>query len=250
MTAAPPAPGWIPPPRGIHPQPDAPAVPRGDAGRVTPPRPAPPTPAATAPGGDRPSRALPPAALAVVGGVAGGALTSLGQTYLPEALRPLANCSGTWCALAAGLALPARRPVHGALLAPLALVGLVVGYYAASAARGFPVSPASVGFWLALAVVVGPVLGAGAVLARRGAPLPAAVGTAPLAGILLGESWYGLTVVAGTTSPVAWALEGLAAVALVAVVVVRRLRVPVPVLLCVALTAAVAVAFRLAYAAL
>jgi hypothetical protein len=77
-----------------------------------------------------------------------GAATSFGQTHLPDQLGSLANSSGSWCALAYGLALVGRRPVEGVAYDVLSLVALVSGYYAMSHLRGFGVGFGPVLFWM------------------------------------------------------------------------------------------------------
>ncbi|MEO9248397.1 DUF6518 family protein [Citricoccus nitrophenolicus] len=86
---------------------------------------------------------------------------------------------------------------------------------------------------------------AAAWLRARG--LRTALATAALAGVGVGESVYGLTVVADSTSQVYWSAIGLGGVALLTVMLVRRIRGPVPVLCAVAGTVAVAAAFLVTY---
>jgi hypothetical protein len=98
-------------------------------------------------------------------------------------------------------------------------------------------------------VVVGPFVGVAASWLRA-AGVRAALGGALLAGIGVGECVYGLTVVGDTTSPVYWTLIGVAGLALVAGLLVRRIRGALPVALAVGGTAVVAVAFHVAYTSL
>jgi len=74
--------------------------------------------------------------------------------------------------------------------------------------------------WGVAAVIAGPALGVGAAWLRGPNPRRAAAGVAPIAGILLGEGLYGLTVVAATTSVGYWIAElavGLTLVVLAAI---------------------------------
>jgi hypothetical protein len=186
-------------------------------------------------------------ALAVLLAVAGGALTSFGQSWLPDELRSLANSSGSWCAVAFGVALLPRRPWGCVLAAVLGLLGLLAGYEATSVARGFAVSTGTVAEWVLAAVLVGPFLGVGAagVVARR--PWPAALGTGVLAGVLVGEGVYGLTVVADSTSPVYWTLS-LVAGALVPALALARWAPRRTLVAAYGGAGVVAVLFRLVYA--
>ena len=100
--------------------------------------------------------------------------------------------------------------------------------------------------WGAAAIVAGPALGVGAAWLRGPNALRVAAGVAPIAGILLGEGLYGLTVVAATTSVAYWIGElavGLAVVALAA----NRIRTRGGIALMLALSAIASAAFYLVY---
>ncbi|NYE38936.1 hypothetical protein F4692_004091 [Nocardioides cavernae] len=168
-----------------------------------------------------PATALLVALAVVVASLLLGGLTSLAQGWLPDALASFANSPSGWTLLTAMLVAAARpSPGGGAVLGALSFVSLVLGYTAASELRGLTYSPL---LWGAVGVVAGPFVGAAsaAVVGRR--PVRAALGAGALAGVLLADGIYGLTVVAATTSPVYWSLCLLAGVALV-VVVATRLR--------------------------
>ena len=110
-------------------------------------------------------------AIAVLGGIAVGALTLGGQRVLPGAYNQLANSGAVWsvAAFAAARFLPVRRP-RAAVIGAFALVGAVVGYYASTtlvlhddvdaATMRAPLA------WLAVAVIAGPLLGIAGMLAR------------------------------------------------------------------------------------
>ncbi len=185
--------------------------------------------------------------LCAVGGAAVGVLTSLAQGgVLPAAIASLANSAGAWTAAAFLLALPNRRPRLGLLLGPIALAAMLAGYDLATLARGFAVSSSTIVFWGLAVVVVGPVLGVGAAWARGAEPRRVALGVAPLAGILIGEAVYGVTVVADTTDVRYWigqAIVGVVAVAWVG----ARTRSPSATLLCGVCAGAIALAFVAAY---
>jgi hypothetical protein len=174
--------------------------------------------------------------VAVLAGVAIGIATSIGQGALPDAVLPLSNSSGSWCLCAFALALQERDPRRAALVGFAALAAMLAGYAVATELRGYPVATSMFVRWGAAAVIAGPALGIGAAWLRGTQPERAAAGVAPIAGILLGEAVYGLTVVAGTTSVAYWIGElvvGLGVVALAA----RRLRSGRGVALMLALTA-------------
>ncbi len=82
---------------------------------------------------------------------------------------------------------------------------------------------------------------------RQEPPRPRAVAAGVLGGVLVGDGVYGLTVVASSTSPVAWSLV-LACGVVGAVLVARRLPTWGDRVLVAAVLAVVAVAFRVGYA--
>lgn len=176
-----------------------------------------------------------------------GGLTSFAQTFLPDALRPFANSASGWTLLTALVVARARTGLAlGAVLGALSFTALVVGYSIVSTWRGFPTSEE---LFLVAAVVVGPFVGAAASALRRSGVL-AAIAVAVLAGIAIGEGAYGLLMVSATTGWAYWTLIGLIGVALLAWAFLRRLDSLRLRSLAVGLTAAVALAFFLAYNAI
>lgn len=188
------------------------------------------------------------AAVSAVAGFAIGVLTSFGQGFLPGTLSSVANSAGSWSLAAFGLALALadRRPARGAVIGAIALAAMLAGYVAASAVRGIPSSAFTILFWTAAAVVVGPVVGVGGAWVRSGEPRRAAVGIAPIAGILIGEGVYGLTTIADTTSSVYWTISLVVGAALV-LASAGRLRAPRWIALAAVATVVVAVAFYAVY---
>lgn len=164
-------------------------------------------------------RHLRTALLVVLASLALGALTSWAQGVLPDALASLANSPSGWTLLTAVL-VGAVRPslVAGAVLGTLSFVGLVLGYQLGSAVRGLSYDPT---LWGLVGVVAGPFVGAAAaaVVGRR--TTTAVLGAGALAGVLVADGIYGLTVVSSSTSPVYWTLCLLAGAALVLVVAAR-----------------------------
>ena len=184
--------------------------------------------------------------VAVAAGLAIGIATSVGQGSLPEGLTSLSNSSGSWCLCAFALALLERDPRRAALVGFAALIAMLAGYALATEVRGYPVGTSMFVRWGVAAVIAGPALGVGAAWLRGPNPLRAAAGVAPIAGILLGEGVYGLTVVAATTSVGYWIGElavGLTLVVLAAI----RLRSGAGIVLMLALSAIASVVFYLVY---
>ncbi len=168
-----------------------------------------------------------------------GALTALGQAWLPQSSASLANSGASWAVVAFVLALFATGVGRAILWGLLGLAGLVGGYYLTAISRQVPESPASIRFWMLAAVIIGPLLGLAASWVRRGSPVTAALGTGAAAGLLGGESVYGLTAIAGSTSSLYWTIQLAVAVALLIALDAWRVREPAPIVLSV-VTAAVA----------
>lgn len=186
----------------------------------------------------------------VVGvGLAIGGLTAFAQGWLPAQMGPLANSAGSWVLVAFLLALLGRRPGVAAACAALAMVSLVVGYYAVNELRGFPSSTRAILFWAVAAVLVGPVLGLAAYWLRAGNATRAALGVGVPVGVLVGEGVYGLSYISATTYPPYWRFEIACGVSLLVVVSARRLRLPGPIMVAALVAAAVGVASLLAYTA-
>jgi Family of unknown function (DUF6518) len=86
-----------------------------------------------------------------------GGLTSLGQTVLPYAVRPLANSASGWTLLTILVLwwMPTRTWV-GLVLGVVCFVLLNVGYAVVSGALGVHYNPL---LWSAVGIVVGPLVG-------------------------------------------------------------------------------------------
>lgn len=176
-----------------------------------------------------------------------GAFTSYAQGFLPDAIASFANSASGWTLLTALLVFWTRLPARpAAALGAVSFVLLVLGYTAASELRGFPYSPI---LFSVVGIVVGPFVGV-ATAWLRNERLRAALGTALLSGIGIGESVYGLTTVRETTHPAYWVLIGLVGVVLLIGMLVRRIRGAVPVVVATGGAMIIAVAFVLAYRAL
>ena len=176
------------------------------------------------------------ASAVVAGSLVLGAATSWAQGVLPDALESFANSPSGWTRLTVLMVVAVRPPVAlGAGLGMLSFVSLVLGYTVASEVRGLSYDPL---FWSVVGVVAGPFVGAAAAVLVGRHVIGTALGAGALAGALIADGIYGLTVVAGTTSPVYWVLCLVGGVALAGVVAVRlRTRVAVVTLLATAVVA-------------
>ena len=97
------------------------------------------------------------------------------------------------------------------------------------------------------AVIIGPLLGLAASWVRRGSPITAALGTGAAAGLLGGESVYGLTAIAGSTSSLYWTIQLAVAIALLIALGAWRVREPAPIVLSVVTAAVVGALTCLVY---
>ncbi len=173
-----------------------------------------------------------------------GGLTSYAQSLLPESFSSLANSASGWTLITVLLIASTRvRPVPAALLGATSFVLLTLGYTVVSDLRGYTYDPL---LFSLVGLLVGPFVGLATTWLREH-DLRAALATATLSGIAVGEAVYGLTVVDASTSPVYWTLIGLAGLSLLAVMVTRRIQGSVPITLALGCTAVVAAGFLAAY---
>lgn len=192
-------------------------------------------------------RTVLPVTIVGTASVALGMLTFYAQGFLPEAFRSFANSASGWTLLTAVLVFASRAGARlAAALGAMSFVLLVLGYALAAALNGLFYSPLLFGV---IGVVAGPFVGLAAAW-LRGDGVHAGLGTALLAGIFVGEAVYGLTVVGDTTRPEYWLAIGAVGITLLVGMLIGKLRGWRPVTLAVAGTAAVAMAFNLAYGAL
>lgn len=173
-----------------------------------------------------------------------GGVTADAQGFLPEAALPLANSASGWTLVTALLVYCTRPPlITAAVLGAVSFVLLVLGYAAASGINGLYYNPL---MFSLIGIVVGPFVGAAASWLRS-RDLPAAVGTAILAGIGIGDAVYGLAVVSEFTGTTYWIVIGVAGLVLLAGMLAFRIRGVTPAAVAVAGTAIVAAAFFFAY---
>jgi hypothetical protein len=176
-----------------------------------------------------------------------GALTDLGQQWLPQSSASLANSGASWAAVAFVLALLAASTFRAMVWGLLGLAGLVGGYYLTAISRHVPESPRSIQFWMLAAVIIGPLLGVAASWVRRGSPVTAALGAGAAAGLLGGESVYGLTAIASSTSSLYWTIQLAVAIALLIGLDAWRVREPAPIVLSVVTAGVVGTLTALVY---
>lgn len=131
--------------------------------------------------------------MAAAVGFAAGVATGWSVLHLPFALEPLGNTAAPWVLVAFAVALAGRRVGESLALAVVALFGLVLGFYAAEAWRGWPVSGHQVALWSVACVVFGPLVGLAAGWLRHAGPTRGALGAGLLGGLLAGEAVYGHT---------------------------------------------------------
>lgn len=197
-------------------------------------------------------RRMPPAIggtlLALAVSAAAGALTPLGQQYLPEPLAPLANSSGSWTLIAFGAVYLSRaRPVPAAVLGAACFILMNELYAVVSTLRGNPYSAGLLDFWTVVAVVVGPVVGLSASWLRGGRPHLLVPAVAAPSAVLIGEGVYYLTVLPEFTAY--GILEVAAGALLLLALVARRVRTVQHGVAAAALAVVGAAAFVTAYTA-
>jgi hypothetical protein len=160
------------------------------------------------------------AAWVIVGSLLLGGLTSVAQGFLPDSLRSIANSPSGWTLLTVVM-ISIRRPslLPAAGLGAVSFLCLVLGYTFVSEVRDLSYSPL---FWGAVGLVAGPAAGWSTSAAFDRRPLLDAVGSSLIAGVAITDAVYGLTVVAGTTSPVYWSIAGLTGAVFLGLVALRR----------------------------
>jgi hypothetical protein len=161
--------------------------------------------------------------LALAVSAAVGALTPIGQQYLPQSVAPLANSSGSWTMVAFAAVYASRtRPVLAAVLGALCFVLMNELYGVVSTLRGNPYTAGFPDFWNLVAVVVGPVVGLAAAWLHGRRPALTVLAVAAPSAVLLGEGGYYLAVLHAFGAY--GVLEIVGGTVLLLVLVARRLR--------------------------
>jgi hypothetical protein len=165
-------------------------------------------------------------AVALLGGLLVGGLTSPGQTYLPSWINPLANSIGGWSMLTFLLVWLSRaRPVLGAVLGVIAFQAMLEGYGIVSLWRGYYYAEPFSTMWVIPGIAAGLVLGSSAAMVRHAQrALWRVLGVVPLAVVLLGDGIFSLVTVSDTTGWVYCVLEMIAGVGFAALAILRRRR--------------------------
>ena len=163
-------------------------------------------------------------AMAAAVGVAAGLATGWAVPYLPFFLEPLGNTAAPRVLVAFAVALAGRRASESLVLAVVALVALVLGFYAAEALHGWAVSGHQVGLWSMACVVVGPLVGLAAGWLRHAGLRRGALGAGVLGGLLAGEAVYGHTALKFSSPAYYWYVQFLVGLALVAGLALWRSR--------------------------
>ncbi|MHA6513327.1 DUF6518 family protein [Tessaracoccus sp. Z1128] len=154
--------------------------------------------------------------VALTGSVAAGVAMSFGQTYSPAVLAPLFNSATPVVVLAAGVAAATRggwaaHALLGASAGPL----VMVGYYATTHLRGFPVGLQMMVLWALAGVISGGAMGVAVWLLKgRGPAVMRGVAAAFLPAVALGEAAHGLARISDTTPPAYWWAQAAAGAAL------------------------------------
>jgi hypothetical protein len=154
--------------------------------------------------------------------VALGVLTAYGQHWLPDDVGSLANSAGPWVVVAFTLAWRATTRALAAATGAIALVTLLGGYVLGAETRGLSLSLTTSTMWAVAALAVGPPVGISAHWLRHRDRRLAPVGAGAVAGLLVGEGIYGLSVIGDTTSAPYWIAHLVASVAFLAVAIARR----------------------------
>jgi hypothetical protein len=145
-------------------------------------------------------------AVAVVAGLVVGILTAFAQDWLSDGVGSLANSAAPWALASFLVARAAPSARTSAVAAVVTLWCCEVGYAYGIELRGDSNHVTTVVTWLIAGALAGPALGLAASWStcpgwRHGAGLGA------LAGVLLGEAWYGWTVISDTTEWRYWAAQ-------------------------------------------
>jgi hypothetical protein len=179
--------------------------------------------------------------------VALGILTAYAQEWLPEDLGSLANSAGPWVVVAFTLAWRGATRALAAATGAVALLALLGGYILGAETRGLSSSLTTSTIWALAALAVGPPVGISAHWLRHRHPRYAPVGAGAVAGLLVGEGIYGLTVISDTTYPPYWVGHLLAGVAFLVVAIIRRSPTPRAFLVASLTAAVVAAGFTISY---
>jgi hypothetical protein len=142
--------------------------------------------------------------VAAVAGFALGVMTQIGQSILPDPLRPVANSISPWLAVAFGVGSIARRQAPAGLAAFVSLAFALVGYYAMVWIRfGYGASNSALVLWGLAAVAGGLVFGPAGWFWRNGRGWWSAVPIGLLAAAFVADAVYIYSIVQPEEKPAA-----------------------------------------------
>jgi hypothetical protein len=152
--------------------------------------------------------------LAVVVGVAVGALTFVGQRFLPGQWNTLVNSGAIWLVPVFVVGSRTRSLPWAAAAGVATLLATLAGYYVLYTLAGTPKSLFYVALWVGVALIAGPLFGVAGCAWRSDRRRRRVVGLAMLGGVLAAEGLY-LVIVLGYL----WSGWSLVVAGVVAVVV-------------------------------
>lgn len=136
-------------------------------------------------------RPLPFLGVSMLSGVLLGILTLVGQMHLPDALLQLANSGAMWVIAAFVLGWYAPHWPVAILAGVLTLLSALVGYYgAAPVLVGVQTTLNALILWVGTALLAGPVMGAAGYSAHAAAGYRQSIAKAALGAVFLGEALY------------------------------------------------------------
>jgi hypothetical protein len=130
--------------------------------------------------------------VAVVVGLATGALTLVGQAVLPTELNRLANSGAIWVTVAFAVGWRTPSDTAAAIAGFVALIGALVGYFVTAALANAGISVSTAAIWVAVAFVGGPVFGVAGRWRATGTGWRPAVAVAALGAVYLAEGIWTL----------------------------------------------------------
>ena len=134
--------------------------------------------------------------LAVLVGVAVGALTFVGQRFLPGQWNTLVNSGAIWLVPVFFVGSRMRSLPWAAAAGVATLLATLAGYYVPYTLAGTPKSLFYVALWVGVALIAGPLFGMAGCAWRSDRRMHRVVGVAMLGGVLATEGLY-LVIVLG-----------------------------------------------------
>ena len=146
--------------------------------------------------------------IALVAGLAIGALTLLLQGLLPNSILQIANSGAVWSIAAFVLGWRAPSARVAMIAGVIALAGEVTGYYTAAYFSDLmdisAGTMAIVGYWLFVALLAGPLFGWAGYQSRHGTGLREQIARAALGAAFVGEGLHLLMVLPTPNTSILW----------------------------------------------